>query len=280
MADQHLTDQRDHALPARRPGTNDASSAGAEAPAHPLLTLQRQVGNASIARMLAQREAMPDEEDDMLQARHDPAIAQRAAVPDEEEDMLQARHDPAIAQREELPSEEEEEEDMLQARHDPAIAQREAMPDEEDDMLQASPEVGLEGGPVSDSLASRIDSQRGQGAPLSGAMRDSMESAFGTSFEDVRVHSGNESNALNQSISAKAFTTGSDVFLGKDSSASDQNLMAHELTHVVQQRSMPGTGGGMQVGPAGDSHEQQADAIASAVTSGQATPQRKPDEQP
>jgi hypothetical protein len=53
--------------------------------------------------------------------------------------------------------------------------------------------------------------------------------------------------------------------------------MAHELTHVVQQRSMSSSGG-MQVGPAGDSYEQEADSTASAITAGQPAPQRKPEE--
>ncbi len=109
--------------------------------------------------------------------------------------------------------------------------------------------------------------------------RSTMESSFGTGFEDVRVHTSSESDTLNRNISAKAFTTGSDIFLRKDSSPSDQNLMAHELTHVVQQRSMGSSGSGMTVGPAGDSHEQEADSVATAVTSGQAATQRKAEEQ-
>jgi hypothetical protein len=71
---------------------------------------------------------------------------------------------------------------------------------------------------------------------------------------------------LNRRLTSKAFTTGSDIFLRSDSSANDSQLMAHELTHVVQQRSMGG-GGGMTVGAAGDSHEQHADSMASTVNS-------------
>jgi hypothetical protein len=225
--------------------------------------------------MLAQRAA--PEEEELLQARHD--TAQREAAPEEEE-LIQARHD--TAQREGAP---EEEEELLQARHD--TAQR-AAPEEEDELLQAShdtaqresvPEVGVEGGPVSNGLASRIDSQRGSGSPLDHSTRSTMEGAFGTNFEQVRVHTDSESDALNRSISAKAFTTGTDIFMRQDSSPTDHNLLAHELTHVVQQQSMAGSGSGMTVGAAGDSYEQQADAVASAVTSGQATPQRKADEQ-
>lgn len=147
------------------------------------------------------------------------------------------------------------------------LAQREAMPEEEEEngTLQAMPEVGLEGGPVSDAVASRINASRGGGAALESGMRASMEQQLGASFEDVRVHTGAESHQLNRSISAQAFTTGSDIFLGAGASPSDHSLMAHELTHVVQQRSMSASGP-MTVGPAGDSYERQADAVAAQVT--------------
>lgn len=103
-----------------------------------------------------------------------------------------------------------------------------------------------------------------------------MEQQLGASFEDVRVHTGTESHALNRSISAQAFTTGSDIFLGPGASPSDHQLMAHELTHVVQQRSMAASGP-MTVGPAGDSYEQQADAVA-AQAKAPGTAQREPEE--
>jgi hypothetical protein len=146
--------------------------------------------------------------------------------------------------------------------------------------MQARPEVGMEGGPVSDALAGRIESQRGGGSALDEGTRTAMEGSFGTSFEGVRVHSDSESAQLNQSISAKAFTTGSDIFLGQGASAGDHDLMAHELTHVVQQREMSASGP-LSVGPAGDSYEQQADAAAAAVASGGPAPgaQRKSEEQ-
>ena len=251
----------------RRRAADAAGGAAERTPVHPLLTLQRQVGNAAIARMLAQREGeenldKDDETKGIAQAMHDPAIAQRDD--DEPTDgIAQAKHDPAVAQRDD-----DDEGGPLQAKHDAALAQRDD--DDEGGPLQAMPEVGLEGGPVSDGLAGRIQSARGGGAPLDGGTRDQMEGAFGTSFADVRVHADGESDALNKSISAKAFTTGNDVFLGKNANAGDTNLMAHELTHVVQQRTMSG-GGGMTVGAAGDSYEQEADSMAQAVTSGTAT---------
>ena len=260
MSSQRTHESPERALSLRRRATahDSADAADAERAPHPLIALGRQVGNAQIARMLAQREG---EEEEEVAAKHD--LAQRAG---EEEEEVQAQHD--LAQRE------GEEEEEVQAQHD--LAQREG--EEEEEQVQAKPEVGLEGGPLSADLSGRINSQRGGGASLDSSTRATMEESFGTSFEDVRVHTDAESDALNRSISAKAFTTGSDIFFRKDTSPGDHSLLAHELTHVVQQRSSGG-GGGMAVGPAGDSHEQQADSISTAVTSGAAAQaQREADE--
>jgi hypothetical protein len=259
MPHQQTRESPERALALRRTTAHDsADAAEAERAPHPLLTLGRQVGNAQVARMLAQRAG---EEEEEVQAKHD--LAQREG---EEEEEVQAKHD--LAQRE------GEEEEEVQAKHD--LAQRAG---EEEEEVQAKPEVGLEGGPLSADLSGRINSRRGAGASLDGGTRATMEQSFGTSFEDVRVHTDAESDALNRSISAKAFTTGSDIFFRKDTSPGDHSLLAHELTHVVQQRSSSGAGGGMTVGPAGDSHEQQADSVSTAVTSGTAAQaQREADE--
>jgi len=131
----------------------------------------------------------------------------------------------------------------------------------------AAPEVGPSGGPLSTGLSTQIDAKRGGGSALETGTRSSMESAFGASFADVRLHTDAEAHALNRSVGAKAFTTGSDIFFGAGSSPSDSGLLAHELTHVVQQGGKSG-GGPLTVGPAGDRHEQAADVAAAAVTSG------------
>ena len=66
-----------------------------------------------------------------------------------------------------------------------------------------------------------------------------MEQAFGADFGGVKVHTDSRSDQLNQSIQARAFTTGQDVFFRQGEynpgSRGGQELLAHELTHVVQQ---------------------------------------------
>jgi hypothetical protein len=96
-----------------------------------------------------------------------------------------------------------------------------------------------------------------------------MEPAFGADFSGVRLHHDSESDALARSMTAKAFTTGADIFLRQDASPSDTSLLAHELTHVVQQ-DFHGAGSaasGMNVSPAGDPLERHAESVAEAVVS-------------
>jgi hypothetical protein len=66
-----------------------------------------------------------------------------------------------------------------------------------------------------------------------------MEPAFGADFSGVRVHSDSKAHGLNQSLQARAFTTGQDIFFRggeyNPGSSAGKELVAHELTHVVQQ---------------------------------------------
>ncbi|QTA89099.1 DUF4157 [Desulfonema magnum] len=82
------------------------------------------------------------------------------------------------------------------------------------------------------------------GKALNKNTRADMESGFGHSFADVRVHDNGASHKTAESIGARAFTVGSNIYFGKgeynDSSSQGRNVLAHELTHVVQQGQMGG----------------------------------------
>jgi hypothetical protein len=91
-----------------------------------------------------------------------------------------------------------------------------------------------------------------------------MEASFGTDFTDVRLHTGAEARHLNQQLGARAFTLGSDIFFAENTGPDDRRTLAHELTHVVQQRSIE-PGGPLTVGPADDAYESEADAVAREV---------------
>lgn len=125
---------------------------------------------------------------------------------------------------------------------DEESARLQPIDDLEDDelMAQAKAEPGMEGGGAIDGATeSAIQQARGGGQPMGADLRTSMEGAFGADFSGVTVHTDAHSDQLNQSLQAKAFTTGSDVFFRQGEfdpkSGSGQELIAHELTHVVQQ---------------------------------------------
>ena len=106
----------------------------------------------------------------------------------------------------------------------------------------------LDGGEASTDLESSIQSARGGGQSLDANLQQSMGQAMGADFSGVKVHTDSQSDQLNKSIQAKAFTTGQDVFFRQGayepSSQGGQELIAHELTHVVQQN-----GGAVQRSP-------------------------------
>ncbi|WP_028981033.1 DUF4157 domain-containing protein [Sporocytophaga myxococcoides] len=92
--------------------------------------------------------------------------------------------------------------------------------------------------PESD-VEGKIESSRGRGSALPDSVKTPMENAFGADFSKVKIHTDNNSDKLNKTIQAKAFTTGSDIFFKsgefKPESKEGQELVAHELTHVQQQ---------------------------------------------
>jgi hypothetical protein len=141
----------------------------------------------------------------------------------------------------------EEEEEPLQAKlADGAIQRDEMPPEEEEEPLQAKLMVqrksGEGGMAATPDLENSIESARGSGQSLSENIREPMEQAFGADFSGVKVHTDGQSDQLNQSIQARAFTTGQDIFFREGQydpgSQGGQELLAHELTHVVQQNGM------------------------------------------
>jgi hypothetical protein len=81
--------------------------------------------------------------------------------------------------------------------------------------------------------------QKGPGAPLNPATRTRMEREMGADFSHTRVHKDSAAHEAADTLNARAFTHGNDIFLARGESEHDTHLMAHELTHVVQQGSAP-----------------------------------------
>jgi hypothetical protein len=101
------------------------------------------------------------------------------------------------------------------------------------------PEVGAD-------TECKISSAIGGGQSLDDSIRKSMGKAIGADFAGVKVHNDENAGFLNQTLQARAFTRGRDIFFGKGEynpdSPEGQRLIAHELAHVVQQGECQGIG--------------------------------------
>lgn len=89
------------------------------------------------------------------------------------------------------------------------------------------------------SIESQLNNSIGRGSPLSEATKSTMESGFGTDFSNIRVHKDSNAIQMNQQLGSQAFASSNDIYFneGKYSPESDsgKHLLAHELTHTVQQ---------------------------------------------
>lgn len=128
-------------------------------------------------------------------------------------------------------------------------------------------------GPVSihDVATAAVDG-KGSGSPLDEGVRSRVEAHLGADLSGVRVHTDVLARQSSAAMGARAFTFGSDVFLGPGEASTDVELMAHELTHVVQQGAarMKAAQAKIEVGAADSPAEAQADAVAASVTGGAA----------
>jgi Domain of unknown function (DUF4157) len=88
-------------------------------------------------------------------------------------------------------------------------------------------------------IESRLKKTKGGGNPMSKAIKLEMENAFGADFSTIRIHTDSNAVSMCQEMKAQAFTNGSDIYFNKGkynpNSAAGKQLLAHELTHTIQQ---------------------------------------------
>lgn len=121
------------------------------------------------------------------------------------------------------------------------------------------------------------DVLRSSGQPLDAATRSFMEPRFGHDFSRVRVHTDAKAAESAQAVNALAYTVGSNIVFAENRYRSGTNdgmkLLAHELTHVVQQeRIASSTPMASNLQHSGSAQEQEADSVADAVLRGQSVP--------
>jgi hypothetical protein len=185
---------------------------------------------------LLQREA-PGEEEIKKQPEEEKEIK---AQPEDEEaagkKMIQRQEEEEPLRKKPLQTKQEEEDVQKQGAVEEEVKKQ---PEKEEANAQAK-QNGNKTGMISPRTESVISSIRGGGQPLSPVSRAFFEPRFGVDFSNVRVHADSKAAYLAGSIQAKAFTIGRDVVFGAGQYAPEtsggKHLLAHELTHVVQQR--------------------------------------------
>lgn len=99
-------------------------------------------------------------------------------------------------------------------------------------------------GPVNSEIENAIQTAKSYGQKLPSDTESSMSERFGTGFQDVKIHHDTKSNHLNRKLNARAFTTGNNIFFKtgeyNPKTYEGKKLLAHELTHVVQQKGKGG----------------------------------------
>ena len=110
------------------------------------------------------------------------------------------------------------------------------------------------------------------GQPLDTATRGSMEQRFGHDFGRVRIHADGKADASARAVGASAYAVGPHIVFARGQYAPatrmGEMVLAHELTHVLQQPAQRGPRGEIRLGEAGDAHEREANSIAARVMDG------------
>lgn len=248
--------------------SEQATPTTAEGAQDDLVRLQRLVGNQAVQRMLAsktiQAKMTVGAADDPFEREADAVASQVMAKRDmvqresvEEEEPIQGKRidivqrvgaeeeEPLQGKRVDIVQREsvEEEEPIQGKRVD--IVQREGMEEEEPiqgkrvDMVQRENVNLNESFDVNEDVEQSIHAKSGSGQAIPDVHREMFESAMGRDFSSVNIHADSEADSLNKQVGARAFTTGSDIFFRQGeynpASSGGQELLAHELTHVVQQ---------------------------------------------
>lgn len=196
-----------------------------------VLRLQRTLGNKAVSGLLAQRAQQPYLAQRQAATQAERPITQPKLLVGSANDQYEQEADRVAAQVLNMPA------PMQTApASNPNQAQRVNNSALIKPLLQAKSEASFE---TDSAFEAQLNSQRGRGVPLPPSLRDDLEPKFGADFSEVRVHTNEQSHQLNQAIQAKAFTTGQDMFFRQGAyepgSRGGQALIAHELTHVVQQ---------------------------------------------
>ena len=198
-------------------------------PGDHILHLQRTIGNRAVSRLL---------KSGILQAKL--KIGRPGDIYEKEADRVadQVMRMPMSACSESKDEEKPVQAKPLSHKISPAIQKQAQEEEEEEEVLQPKG-ISSQISEVTPDPESTVRAIKGRGEPLPPSTRAFFEPRFGYDFSQVRVYTGSRAAEAARTINARAFTVGRDVVLGSGEDAAGANagqrLLAHELTHVVQQ---------------------------------------------
>lgn len=245
--------------------TSDTSTSAAPKvpPASPAFEGIR--GNEAVLPKMIAREPEPDlqmkcekcEEEEQIQMQPGPQLMKMAGNADDEEDGVTVqtklkigspgdkyeKEADAVADRVMMMPEQDEEEvvQMKTAGTSPHIRMK-CKECEEELTLQMKPDIQMQAGDqghAPDHISSQLSSSAGTGQTMADSVRSDLETKMGTDFSDVKIHTDSNAVQMNEELGAQAFAHGTDIYFNSGNynpeSSQGKHLLAHELTHVIQQ---------------------------------------------
>ncbi|MCC5938907.1 MAG: DUF4157 domain-containing protein [Lunatimonas sp.] len=178
-----------------------------------------------------------EEKEEPVQAKAEEDTVHKMGEEYEEEASVQAALEEDVTDSD-VQQQPLEAEDVVQPKEE-EIAQKstdEEAQRQEEEEVQAR---GSSGGRLHPAVEHGISSSKGMGSPLGTSERKHMESGFGADFSGVNIHTDSHAVQLSRELGAQAFTHGNDIFFNEGKynpgSKDGQHLLAHELTHTLQQ---------------------------------------------
>jgi Domain of unknown function (DUF4157) len=183
-------------------------------------------------------------EEDKVQAKEeeasaseDQAVAQGEEIQAKEEEEVQAKEEEEVQSKEEEEASASEDQAVAQGEQVQATQEEEVQTKKEEEVqakLQEAPPM-----PSQPSIVDKLKQSKGAGQSLNGNAKAKMEGGFGADFGGVKIHTDTRAKEMTSEVGAQAFTHQNDIYFNenkfKPESKEGQKLLAHELTHTIQQ---------------------------------------------
>lgn len=166
----------------------------------------------------------------------------------EEEEEIQAKPDKMEEEPVQMQEEEEVQKQGNTEEEEPVQKQAKAEEEEpvqkkeEEDEVQAKSNNAQTGNPGKNNLEGKLSNAKGTGNKMDARTKQEMEASFGADFSNVNIHTGSKAEQMSKKLGAQAFTHGNNIYFNEGkynpNSKEGKHLLAHELTHTIQQTGM------------------------------------------